>query len=78
MYLEKDKSEEEIICYCSNVTKEQIITALENGAKNLNDIRRMTGACTKGKCKELSPRKTCCSPLILQIISEYQEQNKSL
>ena len=47
---------DEIVCYCSNVTKGQIIEAMENGAKNLKDIRRMTGACTVGRCKELSPR----------------------
>lgn len=49
---------QEIVCYCSNVTKKQILNALDQGAKTLNDIRRMTGACTKGNCKELSPRKT--------------------
>ena len=43
---------EEIICYCSNVTKGQIIKAMEQGAKTLNDIRKMTGACT------LSPKGT--------------------
>lgn len=50
-------SDSEIICYCSNVTKAEILTALENGARTLADIRRMTGACTKGDCKNLSPRK---------------------
>ena len=34
---------EEIICYCSNVTKAQIIKAMEQGARTLNDIRKMTG-----------------------------------
>lgn len=48
----------EIVCYCSNVTKGQIIDALEHGARTVNDIRKMTGACTVGKCKELSPRGT--------------------
>lgn len=47
---------EEIVCYCSNVTKGQIIDALEHGAKSLSDIRKMTGACTIGQCKTLSPR----------------------
>ena len=49
---------EEIICYCSNVTKGQIIKAMEQGAKTLNDIRKMTGACTLHRCKELSPNGT--------------------
>ena len=51
-------ADDEMICYCSNVTRGQIIEALENGAKNLNDIRKMTGACSLRQCKTLSPRKT--------------------
>lgn len=48
----------EVICYCSNVTKKQIIEALDNGAKTLKDIQDITGACTKGLCKELNPKGT--------------------
>lgn len=54
MGMEKD----EMVCYCNHVTKGQIIGAMDHGARTLNDIRKITGACTKGKCKELSPRKT--------------------
>ena len=46
----------EIICYCSNVTKADIIQALDNGAKTLKDIQISTGARTKGMCKELNPK----------------------
>lgn len=49
---------QEIVCYCSNVTKEQIVDAIYDGAKTLDDIKRMTGACTIGRCKELSPTGT--------------------
>ena len=49
---------EEIICYCSNVTKAQIIKAMEQGARTLNDIWKVTGACTLHRCKELSPKGT--------------------
>ena len=30
--------EKEIVCYCSNVSKETILDAIKNGAKNLQDI----------------------------------------
>ena len=43
---------------CCNVTKDQIIKAMEQGARTLNDIRKMTGACTLHRCKELSPKGT--------------------
>lgn len=65
---------QEMVCYCSNVTKGQITEALQQGAETLDDIRRMTGACTKGNCKELSPRGKCCSPVIMQIIKEYKTE----
>ena len=51
-------ADDEMICYCSNVTRGDIIKALDNGAKNLNDIKRMIGACTRRECKTLSPRQT--------------------
>lgn len=66
--------DQEMVCYCSNVTKGQIWAALDRGAKTLGDIRRMTGACTKGNCKELSPRGQCCSPIILELIEAYHKQ----
>lgn len=59
---------EEIVCYCSNVTMVQILNALADGAKTLDDIRKMTGACTLGKCRELNPTGKCCSPQIIDII----------
>ena len=60
----------EIICYCSNVSIGEIIEAIGKGAKSLQDIRDMTGACTLGKCKELSPTKKCCSANIIKILNE--------
>lgn len=49
---------QDIVCYCSNVTKGEIFDAMKNGAKTFADIKAVTGACTKGNCKELSPRGT--------------------
>lgn len=51
------RSEDEIICYCSNVTRGDILNALQDGARTLDDVRRMTGACTLARCKEMSPRR---------------------
>lgn len=63
-------SHNEMICYCSNIRKAEIEAAIERGAKSLQDIRDMTGACTVGRCKELSPRKQCCSGEIMKILKE--------
>ena len=67
---------EEIICYCSNVTKNDIIKAIKEGAETLEDIRERTSACTIGNCKELSPKKRCCSPDIINLIKLHKNQER--
>ena len=62
--------QDEIVCFCSNVSKQKILEAIQGGAKSLQDIRDMTGACTLGRCKELSPKKRCCSTDIIKILDE--------
>lgn len=63
----------EIVCYCSNVTKEQILEAIAEGATTLQDIKRMTGACTLCRCEELHPDKRCCGRDILKILKEHKK-----
>jgi NAD(P)H-nitrite reductase large subunit len=47
----------EMVCYCSKVSKGRIQEAIQEGARSLEAIKTATGACSMGKCKELSPRK---------------------
>jgi len=34
------------VCYCKNVDENAIVSAIRAGAKDLNTIKEMTGACT--------------------------------
>ncbi|MGO9313098.1 MAG: bacterioferritin-associated ferredoxin [Syntrophobacteraceae bacterium] len=52
-----DAPMKELVCYCSQVTKARVLEAVRAGAVSLDDIKAMTGACTVGRCEELSPRK---------------------
>ena len=61
----------ELICYCDNVTKGQIIAAMEAGAKTLRDIKEMTGACCSCKCAEMNPSGKCCAQDIAKVMKEY-------
>ena len=63
---------EELICYCNNVTKAQIETAISKGAKTLKDIQKSTGACTGNQCKVLNPNKRCCSVEILAMLNSSE------
>jgi len=49
-------ADDELVCFCSQVTAGDIRQAKREGARTLDDVRRMTGACTIGRCKEFSPR----------------------
>lgn len=59
-----------IICYCSNVSEQEIINSINNGAKTLNDIKKMTGACTVGRCKEFHPEGRWCAGDILKLLEK--------
>ena len=54
-------NDNEIICYCKNVLRDEIKAAINDGAKSLKDIQEKTGACTGNQCSELNPKGVCCS-----------------
>jgi len=59
---------DDLICYCIEVDKKTIVTAIQNGAETLKEIRERTGACTGSDCKTLNPNKRCCSKEIDQLL----------
>lgn len=67
----KDAPAARVICYCKNITKAEIIRAITNGARNLDDIRRMTSACTGTKCETRNPSGKCCGGEIVEMLSYY-------
>jgi NAD(P)H-nitrite reductase large subunit len=66
--------DDEIVCWCSRVSKRTILEATRNGDRTIDDVRSMTGACTVGRCKELSPRGRCCSREIKQLLESEIKQ----
>lgn len=66
----------EIVCYCSGVSKRSILDAAGDGAQDMEDIRRMTGACTLGRCRELSPRGRCCSIEIRMLLDAENTETR--
>ena len=65
----------ELVCYCDHVTKGQIIAAMEQGAKTLSDVKRMTGACTSCNCEQMHPAGRCCARDIAFVMKEYRDAN---
>ncbi len=53
-----------IICRCEEITKEQIMDAVRNGARSISAVKRRTGA-GKGLCQGKS-----CGRLVARILNE--------
>jgi len=66
-----------MICYCKNVTIDEVERAVVNGAKTLGEIQATTGACTGNKCKELNPLGRCCSEDINAILNDNTSKSNS-
>ncbi len=57
----KEKSSPKPLCYCKQVTEEDVIKAIENGASTFEEVRQATGIGGGGQCKVTNPAGRCCS-----------------
>lgn len=56
----KKDADPKYICYCNRVTEQMIFDAVINdGAKDMKDIVRLTGAMKNGKCETNNPLGKC-------------------
>ena len=56
---------EDVICYCSGTTKEQINALIVQGISELDPISRQTGACSG--CG-------ACDVVIMELIAEHEHK----
>lgn len=66
------------VCYCKNVNKEEIVRAIAKGAETVQDISRLTGACTGGECATKNPSGQCCCTDIQALIDLYLPALKAM
>lgn len=43
---EINTNDDEVICYCSGTTRQQLIDLIKQGTDNLDRLSRITGACS--------------------------------
>ena len=59
------------VCYCSRVTEEQVINAVvKDGAANMKDVLKLTGAMSNSQCEKNNPLGKCCHQLIQDAIDK--------
>lgn len=56
------------LCYCKQVTEEDVIKAIEGGASTFEEVREATGIGGGGHCKLTNPAGRCCSRNYLPFI----------
>ena len=64
----KTCDENEMVCYCKEVRKGQIVSAIRNGADSLKKIQQTTAAGTGNNCAEMNPSGKCCHTDIIEIL----------
>lgn len=66
----------EIICHCNSVSKATIMKAIEDGAKTVNDIGKITTAGIGNNCAEKNPMGKCCIPEIKELLNDSSPNDK--
>lgn len=57
------------VCYCSRVTEDDVIHAVrEGGARDVDDVVRVTGAMGNPDCANKNPKGVCCHSDIAAVI----------
>ncbi len=58
-------------CYCSEVTEEQVINAvIKDGATNMKEVLKITGAMRNSQCQKKNPLGKCCHQIIQDAIDK--------
>lgn len=58
-------------CYCSKVTEKEIIDAVvKDGATNMEEVLKITGAMNNSQCQKKNPLGKCCHKIIQDAIDK--------
>jgi hypothetical protein len=66
------------ICYCSELTRGEIINAVKKGCKTIDDVQEFTKKDITGFCEEKNPLGKCCRNVFLKTISEALDKDEAI
>ena len=70
LWFKKD-ADPKYACYCSKVTEEQVINAvIKDGATNMQEVLKITGAMSNSQCQKKNPLGKCCHKIIQDAIDK--------
>ncbi|CAH2214227.1 Copper chaperone CopZ [Tepidibacter aestuarii] len=67
----KKYADPKYVCYCNKVTEKQVIySVLNDGAREMKDVIKLTGAMKNGQCETKNPLGKCCHSLVQDAIDK--------
>jgi len=63
------------ICYCSDITREEIENSVRDGSKTIDDVQNSTKKNITGNCKIMNPTGRCCRNAFLYTIKTVIDKN---
>jgi NAD(P)H-nitrite reductase large subunit len=65
-----DAPDDEIICWCTMVTKGQVCKAIADGFTTLDALHERLGILRGKQCAEKSPRGRCCCQEVVAMLTQ--------
>ncbi len=65
------------LCYCKQVTEEDVVEAIRKGAKSVKEVEEMTGIGNGGHCMITNPSGRCCRNYYLSFIESVLKKTFS-
>ncbi len=66
----KDRTDDVTICYCSKMSKREIMDAVRHGCKTIDQVQAYTGKNVTGNCERENPLGRCCRDVFLWAMRE--------
>ncbi len=70
----KEKGSPKPLCYCKQVTEEDVVEAIKKGARSVKEVEEITGIGNGGHCIVTNPSGRCCRPFYVKFIEGLLER----
>ncbi len=70
----KEKGSPKPLCYCKQVTEEDVIEAIRKGAKSVKEVEEITGIGNGGHCMITNPSGRCCRQFYVGFVEKMLEK----
>ena len=74
----KEKGSPKPLCYCKQVTEEDVIEAIKRGAESVHDVEKLTGIGSGGYCIVTNPSGRCCRQFYIDFVDRMLKERRKI